>query len=486
MKTRILLSICMAVGFFLIGSNASAFQVSDGYGNCPNGLKWQSFPVDYYINEAGSDDFSFPQVETIINDSFDEWEKPCCSGFRARYQGTTTRTGYQSGGLVVLSWVENQWDPSWGNVNSVIGLTLMSFSPQSCSIGNAPIIFNGVRFDFTSSGSGTDLQSIATHEIGHLLGLDHSRIFEATMFRSYQGGTGSRTLHSDDISGVCFLYNRPCTCNSPNDCLEGDICQNGTCQSVPCTSNEQCQTGLECDVASGDCQVPPCQADSDCPGGFTCQNDGMCTSICPVCRDCETNSDCGQNGVCIQSGECVTFCQNGQCPGDSECFSFEGTPICVNADVNQRGVCPDDYTCMAEAVEIECRLDSDCERGERCDVPNNRCVAGDDPCELVSCSDGKICVNGTCEDDPNANPNDANNANNTNNTDSETNDESEDSNNSNPGAGQQGSDDILVIVDRGESDSSCATSPAGPSNATWFAALAFGAALIARKRRASR
>jgi hypothetical protein len=52
-----------------------------------------------------------------------------------------------------------------------------------------------------------DLQSVATHEFGHALGLDHSGIAHAVMFPA--GDTGEsqqRTLSSDDIVGISFLY----------------------------------------------------------------------------------------------------------------------------------------------------------------------------------------------------------------------------------------------------------------------------------------
>jgi hypothetical protein len=52
-----------------------------------------------------------------------------------------------------------------------------------------------------------DLQSVATHEFGHALGLDHSGIAHAVMFPA--GDTGEsqqRTLSSDDVIAVSFLY----------------------------------------------------------------------------------------------------------------------------------------------------------------------------------------------------------------------------------------------------------------------------------------
>ncbi len=52
-----------------------------------------------------------------------------------------------------------------------------------------------------------DLESVVVHEMGHMLGLGHSAESEATMY--YAVGPGDdrgRTLHQDDIDGICSLY----------------------------------------------------------------------------------------------------------------------------------------------------------------------------------------------------------------------------------------------------------------------------------------
>ena len=48
---------------------------------------------------------------------------------------------------------------------------------------------------------------MATHEIGHLLGLDHSTLVSATMFPTIAKGFNyPRALSSDDIAGISTIY----------------------------------------------------------------------------------------------------------------------------------------------------------------------------------------------------------------------------------------------------------------------------------------
>jgi peptidoglycan hydrolase-like protein with peptidoglycan-binding domain len=52
-----------------------------------------------------------------------------------------------------------------------------------------------------------DLQTVAMHEIGHNLGLQHSSVREAIMFPYISPGT-TKGLHPDDIEGIKVLYNK--------------------------------------------------------------------------------------------------------------------------------------------------------------------------------------------------------------------------------------------------------------------------------------
>ncbi|XP_010553642.1 PREDICTED: metalloendoproteinase 5-MMP [Tarenaya hassleriana] len=51
-----------------------------------------------------------------------------------------------------------------------------------------------------------DLESVAVHEIGHLLGLGHSSVKDAIMYPTIAGGDRKVELAKDDIEGIQHLY----------------------------------------------------------------------------------------------------------------------------------------------------------------------------------------------------------------------------------------------------------------------------------------
>jgi Matrixin len=67
----------------------------------------------------------------------------------------------------------------------------------------ADIIFNPASTFSTGGGSGLDLQTVATHEIGHFFGLDHSSVVRAIMFPA---ASSLLTLGYDDVAGLSVLY----------------------------------------------------------------------------------------------------------------------------------------------------------------------------------------------------------------------------------------------------------------------------------------
>jgi hypothetical protein len=102
-------------------------------------------------------------------------------------------------------------DDAWpyDNEDFVIARTSITFDPDTGAIFDADIEINSSENEFSLGvmGVSNDLQSVLTHEVGHFLGLDHTRVPNATMLADYElSNLGTRTLSSDDRAGICSIY----------------------------------------------------------------------------------------------------------------------------------------------------------------------------------------------------------------------------------------------------------------------------------------
>jgi hypothetical protein len=93
----------------------------------------------------------------------------------------------------------------------VLGFTRLRFNPDTGELYDADIELNAVTEPLSAEDqpddAHVDLESLITHEAGHLLGLDHTRSEGATMEAGYEKGSIElRSLEADDVEGLCTIY----------------------------------------------------------------------------------------------------------------------------------------------------------------------------------------------------------------------------------------------------------------------------------------
>ena len=179
---------------------------------------WPADEVNYLIDDTGSDDMSASTAIQILRESFKIWEDVESASVQLIDGGlSSSLPPVSTDGRNVVIFDE---DGTWLDVptgSGVIAVTRIE-SNSAGSITDADIIFNGRDFEFTSgtSGRAVNLKDVAVHEVGHLLGLDHTPLRGSPRLRPtmnpFYGGDGpgeASSLEPDDVAGISYPLPRP-------------------------------------------------------------------------------------------------------------------------------------------------------------------------------------------------------------------------------------------------------------------------------------
>ncbi|MBL8897357.1 MAG: IPT/TIG domain-containing protein [Planctomycetes bacterium] len=163
--------------------------------------------LEFSLDLRGSSDIADDSELDAVRRAFATWSAVPGADLRFREVGSGEDLRWQRIGQHSVAFDEegtSGWFPPGSGIVAVTPVLVGTRADRATGelpILDADILFNGAEFRFATDGraGAFDVQAVATHEIGHWLGFDHSACAAATMFPFVTPGqVALRTLFSDD------------------------------------------------------------------------------------------------------------------------------------------------------------------------------------------------------------------------------------------------------------------------------------------------
>jgi hypothetical protein len=185
-------------------------------------LKWagRATAVRYFVTDGGSNGVSAVEFRDAVTRGFNTWQAVATSSVGFEFGGFVGASPLDQDGANVIGFANRP------DLERTLASTSFLIDTRSGEIVESDIFFNS-NFQWSASPGGEpgryDVQSIATHEAGHFLGLGHSSLGEteviptggrrllsaaSVMFPiAYSSGNiVDRELNDDDVAGVSDIY----------------------------------------------------------------------------------------------------------------------------------------------------------------------------------------------------------------------------------------------------------------------------------------
>ena len=319
-------------------------------------VQWPTMPVKFKIQSSGPPGVSAAAARAAIIAGYKSWSRPDCSYFLYQDLGSTS----QSQGDYYDKMNTHVFPATWNVASSktALAVTRVFWDEDTGAMTDADILYNpSYKWSTTGAKDAYDLQSVATHEIGHQLGLTHSSHNAATMYYAAgKGNTSIRSLHSDDIAGLCQMYSngKPVSpeCAEAAHCSINEVCQAKKCvpgaavkkgYGAPCAKNTECSSGVCLSTGGGvfcsaSCDSTACPNNDKClalkSGGKACLPGSGVEGTLTFGKACDSNSECKSKLCAVIPGGrfCTRTCtpgKAGDCPAGHLCSASGGQSVCL-------------------------------------------------------------------------------------------------------------------------------------------------------------
>jgi hypothetical protein len=209
LAAAVLLSAASADAYLKLGTRVGASLVA---------LKWSAFPIRYFVTNVDVPGVSAPQLQQALASALSTWAAVPNVAISAQFVGFTGTPPISGDGMTVIGF-QNRPD-----MDRVLGSTSFTVDSVSGEVIETDIFFN-TTFSWSVAPAGDpgrqDVESIALHELGHVLGLGHSALGETELFGggrrvlgagavmfpiAFTSGTLNRVPHADDVAGLSDIY----------------------------------------------------------------------------------------------------------------------------------------------------------------------------------------------------------------------------------------------------------------------------------------
>jgi hypothetical protein len=202
-------------------------------------VRWNG-PIRYFVTERDVPNVTASQLRDVVARAFATWQAAPTSAIQSEFQGFTILPPGLQDQRSTFGFLDRP------ELDRVLGATSFLLNAVTGEILESDVFFN-TRFDWSVAPSGQqgrfDLESIALHEIGHLLGLGHSALGETEMIPGGRrviasgavmfpiamaaGSIADRQLQADDLAGISDLY-AVAQPSLPRSSISGRVTRNGS------------------------------------------------------------------------------------------------------------------------------------------------------------------------------------------------------------------------------------------------------------------